>query len=385
MSTTGGSEAIRVCIRIRPPVSRERGGGRGGVVARSEKTVEAYGSDGKQQLFSCNNVFPPSSSQEDVFSNCGARELIQASMQGYYSTLFAYGPTGCGKTFTVLGEKSARARGDGGEEGIVPRSIRETFSLAQAMPSRDVRLRVSVLEIYRDTIHDLLVPSADRVSLQCREHTKYGFFVDGLELLPCRNVEETLASVVSSLRDRHTAAHTMNEKSSRSHAILTLHIDSLPRKPAKEGDSVATTPPTYGSTMFVDLAGSERPKETSSSGSTLREAGHINFSLFVLSKVIRRMSTKGQRGKIGVPFRDTALTKLLIGSLGGNSKTLMFACVAPTVASVPETLRTLQFAGQVAGIQNRPLIRLDPREKLIQDLRCPSWTLHLPHFQSKPW
>jgi hypothetical protein len=134
-------------------------------------------------------------------------------------------------------------------------------------------------------------------------------------------VNSTLVEVVDALKSRHTAGHLLNERSSRSHCMLTLHVDSLPLEDEDDDDGDSggggVRPPTYGSMTFVDLAGSERPKETGSSGNTLKDAGHINKSLYMLGKVINGMvSSKGSRKKHNVPFRDSALTKLLIGSLG---------------------------------------------------------------------
>lgn len=158
--------------------------------------------------------------------------------------------------------------------------------------------------------------------------------------------------------------------------MVTLHIDSLPGKP-NPGDR---RPPTYGSMTLVDLAGSERPKSTGSTGILLREAGHINRSLYTLAKVIQALTSPGP-GRGRGPFRDSSLTKLLIGSLGGSGKTLMLTCVSAAQSAVPESLRALRFAMQVKGIQNRPVLQLDPREKLIQDLRSEIQRLRLENAQ----
>ena len=364
------SESIRVCIRVRPLNKRERKAGdhKGGVECLDESTIRTITKD--RQTFSCSRVFNPSSSQDEVFEECGVRDLVQASIRGYNATLFAYGPTGCGKTHTTLGEASKTGFS---LEGLVPRCVRDLHNVAdQLRGSREIKLRVSCLEIYREVIRDLLTPEPQAregaPNLLCREHPKYGFFVDGLVLKPCANVNNTLATVVSALRDRHTGTHQMNERSSRSHMLLTLHVDSLPLK-APSGGS-AGEPPTYGSLSIVDLAGSERPKETGSRGAALREAGHINKSLYTLGKVIAGMAKPGRAGrKRNVPFRDSTLTKLLIGSLGGSSKTLMIGCISPAETALLESLRTLNFASQVCVIKNNPQVRLDPREKLIQDLR----------------
>jgi hypothetical protein len=265
---------------------------------------------------------------------------------------------GSGKTHTLIGKSG----GDNSGEGIIFRSIRHVFSMVSA-GNRDVSIRVSCLEIYKDKTTDLLVTSKERNSLQLREHPKYGFFVDGLILEPCGDAAKALSTVAQSLRERHVGSHDRNERSSRSHCVIAVHADSLPR-------DVDSSPPTYGSLSLVDLAGSERPKETGSAGAALREAGHINKSLYTLGEVIKAMVKKGPRASRSVvPFRDSVLTKLLIGSLGGNCKTLMFANISPESHHVAETLRTLNFASQVKCVVNRPVVQLDPREKVIHELR----------------
>jgi hypothetical protein len=357
-SAVDGSEAISVCIRIRPLVKHERGQKECIVSDDSEIRVSTAK---KNHEFACSHVFNSSTSQATVFERCGVIPLLESSLHGYNSTIFAYGPTGCGKTFSVLGELSGKQHNT---EGLIPRSIREMFHMKEMFEDRIIKLRVSCFEIYRETIHDLFVPAPDRSALLCREHPKYGFFVDGLLLQQCIEVNSTLLEVIEALRSRHTSNHLLNERSSRSHCMLTLHIDSLPANPEE-----SSTPPTYGSITFVDLAGSERPKETGSSGNTLRDAGYINKSLYILGKVISGMvSSKGKR-KQSIPFRDSSLTKLLIGSLGGTSKTMMFGCISPAASSAAETIRTLNFAYGVKGIKNKPKVQLDPREKLIQELR----------------
>lgn len=256
------------------------------------------------------------------------------------------------------------------------------------------------MEIYKEVITDLLLPMKERSSLSLREHPKsefmvfvcerkktqstdmwivrlhrFGFFVDGLFLKPCTDLTTSLVNVTKALRDRHTGSHDLNAHSSRSHCALTIHVDSLPKNEtsANADDSF---PPTYGAMTFVDLAGSERPKETGSSGITLKETCHINRSLYVLGKVIAGLAKNGRRA--GTPFRDSALTKILVGSLGGSSKTTMIACISPAKHCISETRRTLAFANQVKGIQNQPVIQLDPREKLIHELK-----LEIEHLRSE--
>ena len=230
---------------------------------------------------------------------------------------------------------------------------------------------MTCLEIYREVVHDLLAPHPDRTSLQVREHPRWGFFVDGLRVAPCASARERRI-VRGALRSRRTGSHAMNARSSRSHCMVTVFVDAE-NVPPNSGAPGLCHPggATFGSISLVDLAGSERPKATGSEGQSLKEAGHINKSLYTLGKVIRGLSDAAARGAgpQQVPFRDSKLTKLLISSLGGHCKTLMVGCVSSSSDATPETLRTLDFAMRIRGIRNRPVVQLDPQEKLINELR----------------
>ena len=205
-----------------------------------------------------------------------------------------------------------------------------------------------------------------------REHPRWGFFVDGLRVAPCASAARALEIVRGALRSRRTGSHAMNARSSRSHCMVTVFVDAE-NVPPNSGAPGLCHPggATFGSISLVDLAGSERPKATGSEGQSLKEAGHINKSLYTLGKVIRGLSDAAARGAgpQQVPFRDSKLTKLLISSLGGHCKTLMVGCVSSSSDATPETLRTLDFAMRIRGIRNRPVVQLDPQEKLINELR----------------
>jgi hypothetical protein len=165
-ASESGSEAIAVCVRIRPLVKHEKGQSE---CIEYEKREIRVSSSNKNYEFACTHVFDPSTTQETVFERSGVRPLLESSLMGYNSTLFAYGPTGCGKTFSILGELSNKQQN---LEGLIPRAVREIFNLAEIEDNRTIKLRVSCFEIYREVIHDLFVSSSDRTSLLCREHPK---------------------------------------------------------------------------------------------------------------------------------------------------------------------------------------------------------------------
>ena len=244
--------------------------------------------------------------------------------------------TSCAHLFTGIARRSSPTGKRGGKdvhgagesskssvehEGIVPRSVREVFTLIEHLDTREIKLRISCLEIYREVVHDLLVPAPERASLQVREHPKYGFFVDGLFLKPSSDVPGGLATVVTALRDRHTGSHHLNARSSRSHCMLTIHIDSLPRAPPTNGDAALPAPPTYGSMSFVDLAGSSGQRRRAPRGRPARGRPHKPVPVHARKSHQRHARFFWQtESEKTVPFRDSNLTKLLIGSLGVRAR-----------------------------------------------------------------
>ncbi|KAH8079186.1 hypothetical protein JL720_9449 [Aureococcus anophagefferens] len=212
------------------------------------------------------------------------------------------------------------------------------------------RVRVTCVEVYRESVTDLLTHPSKRKALNVREHPQYGFFVEGLRVAGCATPQRACAVVAQALANRKVGSHQLNERSSRSHALITLYVDaeSPPRGGGRGADDARPV-------TFVDLAGSERLKETKSAGASMvKDAGHINKSLYTLGKVIRGLELMHRSAKApNVPYRDSALTKLLISSLGGSCKTLMFGCVSSASGSAVNKHQNLveQLQEEVARLR----------------------------------
>lgn len=205
-------------------------------------------------------------------------------------------------------------------------------------------------------------------SLAVRWNIRNGFFVQDLFVVECEVLQDVMAVVSEGHRNRRIGSHELNKDSSRSHSILTVHLESETIDP-DDGHPLVK----FGKIVFVDLAGSERLKDTRSEGMTLTETGAINRSLFTLSKVISALADAAKKKKPKksnfVPYRDSKLTKLLMDSLGGTSMTLMIACVSPSSHYMDETISTLNYATRANKIQNKPMVQMDPKEQLIYNLR----------------
>jgi hypothetical protein len=231
---------------------------------------------------------------------------------------------------------------------------------------------------------DLSLPNGGKdAPLQVREHPQDGFYAEGCTQTRVGSLDEAVRVVDAALRVRHIGAHDMNSRSNRSHFITEIRLELLGDAADHRldelggigGDGAEFS--VLGKMTIIDLAGSERLKATNSSGAVLQDTGFINRSLYVLGKVIAGLVRNGPSAGGAaayanvrdVPFRESKLTKLLVGSLGGTSKTLLISCVTEASGSVGETLRTLKFSMAAAKIKNRPIKFLDPQEKLILDLK----------------
>ncbi|KNE60851.1 hypothetical protein AMAG_06617 [Allomyces macrogynus ATCC 38327] len=356
-TTLRGEEHVRVVVRVRPLAAREAQDARGLVVLDDMQTVQLM--DGKTMTY--DRVYGESTSQADLFEDSGVLALVNRAIAGYSATVFAFGQTGSGKTFTMTGPDAATPAG----AGVIPRALRHLFELiALAPPEIKYTVRAGYLEIYNEQVQDLLNPSG--AALPVRWRRERGFYVENLFVVECEVLDDCLAVLEEGLRNRTTAAHALNERSSRSHSVLTVYIESEEVAGAEGGEG----PPTqrFGKISFVDLAGSERVKESKATGEMLKESSNINQSLLVLGSCISALADpKKKNGHI--PYRDSKLTKLLMDSLGGNGIALMIACISPAQPSLPESIQTLRYAARAKRIRNRPTVRLDPREELIARLK----------------
>ncbi len=390
-ASSTNTDNIRVIVRCRPLNERE-------IQRREDSAVHADGSNclkivsngpsgtQSQKSFRFNRVFLGESSQKEFFQGSGITTLLDSCLDGYAATAFAYGQTGSGKTYSMSGyEENVEGGNFNGEaDGLIPRSVRYLFQRIQdqsnnkngsdsraSRGSPNYRIMASFCEIYNEQVFDLL--SLKSVSLPVRWNPAKGFFVEDLLLVQCETMQDVMDVLSEGHRNRRVGSHDLNKDSSRSHSMLTLHIESETIDP-DDGHSIIK----FGKMVFVDLAGSERLKDTKSVGQTLTETGAINKSLFTLANVISALSTAHAEGggakplnasQSHIPYRDSKLTKLLMDSLGGTSLALMVCCCSPASGFYEETLNTLKYATRAAKIQNKPTLQLDGKEQLIARLR----------------
>ncbi|KAJ6727968.1 KINESIN-LIKE PROTEIN [Salix koriyanagi] len=333
---------IRVFCRVRPLIPEDSPGADGRVIS-FPTTTEALGrgidlaQNGQKYSFTFDKVFMPDASQEDVFVEIS--QLVQSALDGYKVCIFAYGQTGSGKTYTMMGKP-----GNPEQKGLIPRSLEQIFQTKQSLQSQGWKyeMQVSMLEIYNETIRDLL-------STKDSSRTEYGSngkqyaikhdangntLVSNLTVVDVCSTREVSFLLDQASHSRSVGKTQMNEQSSRSHFVFTLRIS---------GVNENTEQQVQGVLNLIDLAGSERLSKSGSTGDRLRETQAINRSLSSLSDVIFALAKKEDH----VPFRHSKLTYLLQPCLGGDSKTLMFANISPDNSSLGESLCSLRFASRV--------------------------------------
>lgn len=277
------------------------------------------------------------------------------------------------------------------QAGVIPRAIRNIFEQLCAMkeldsneeseeskPSYDFDVRVQFLEVYGEEIRDLLTTQQSKKKLSIRDVGMDEPEVVGATETKVDSAEEALLCLTRGMYRRVTGATAMNESSSRSHAILSLIVEQSVVLDPEEGvqssggkaDSMQQLVQGKRSKFnFVDLAGSERQKRTQASGQRLKEGININQGLLVLGNVISALGDPKNKGKTFVPYRDSKLTRLLKGSLGGNHKTLMIACVSPSASNLEESLNCLRYANRAKNIQNHAVVNIDATSRLVGELR----------------
>ncbi|KAJ8437962.1 hypothetical protein Cgig2_033695 [Carnegiea gigantea] len=333
---------IRVYCRLRPLSEKEKADNQRNIVLSvDEFTVEHPWKDdkGKQHIY--DRVFDGTATQEDVFED--TKYLVQSAVDGYNVCIFAYGQTGSGKTYTIYGSES--------NPGLTPRATSELFNILKRDKNKfSFSLKAYMLELYQDTLVDLLLPKGTkRPKLDIKKDSKGMITVENVTVANISTFEELRHIIQKGSEQRHISGTHMNEQSSRSHLILSIVIEST---------NLQTQSVARGKLSFVDLAGSERVKKSGSAGSQLKEAQSINKSLSALGDVISALSTGGQH----IPYRNHKLTMLMSDSLGGNAKTLMFVNVSPAESNLDETYNSLNYASRVRSIINDPNKNVSSKE-----------------------
>nr|XP_048273598.1 chromosome-associated kinesin KIF4A isoform X2 [Myodes glareolus] len=346
---------VRVALRCRPLVSKEIS--EGCQTCLSFVPGEPQVVVGNDKSFTFDFVFDPSTEQEEVF-NTAVAPLIKGIFKGYNATVLAYGQTGSGKTYSMGGAYTAEQEHES-TIGVIPRVIQFLFKEINKKSDFEFTLKVSYLEIYNEEILDLLCPSREKTQINIREDPKEGIKIVGLTEKTVLVASDTVDCLEQGNNSRTVASTAMNSQSSRSHAIFTISIEQR-----KKNDKNSNF---HSKLHLVDLAGSERQKKTKAEGDRLKEGININRGLLCLGNVISALGDD-KKGSF-VPYRDSKLTRLLQDSLGGNSHTLMIACVSPADSNLEETLNTLRYADRARKIKNKPIINIDPQAAELNHLK----------------
>jgi len=354
------SDNVRVVVRCRPLNQKEKDMNTPMAVKCDEArgTVSIKAADGRSseppKVFTYDRVFGPDSKQPDVY-NDAARSIVESVIEGYNGTIFAYGQTGTGKTFTMEG-----IRAEPELRGIIPNSFAHIFGYISKMDG-DTRflVRVSYLEIYNENVRDLLGRNQN-AKLEVKERPDVGVYVKDLSAYVVNNADDMDKTMTTGNNHRSVGATNMNATSSRSHAIFTITIE----RSEKGADGQQHL--RMGKLHMVDLAGSERQSKTGASGDRLKEANSINVSLSTLGNVISAL-VDGKSTHI--PYRNSKLTRLLQDSLGGNAKTVMIANMGPASYNVDETISTLRYANRAKNIKNKAKINEDPKDALLREFQ----------------
>ncbi|XP_061379128.1 kinesin-like protein unc-104 isoform X4 [Danaus plexippus] len=368
--------SVKVAVRVRPFNSRE--------IARECKCIiEMSGNttviinpklppNNKESAKSFNFDFsywshnpsdPEFSSQIMVYKDIG-EEMLQHAFDGYNICIFAYGQTGAGKSYTMMG------RGEDSQEGIIPQICKDLFRRIRQTTSEDLTysVEVSYMEIYCERVRDLLNPK-NKGNLRVREHPALGPYVEDLSKLAVMSYQDIYDLIDEGNKARTVAATNMNETSSRSHAVFTIFFTQQ-----RHDKTTNLVSEKVSKISLVDLAGSERADSTGAKGTRLKEGANINKSLTTLGKVISALAeiaSKSKKSKKAdfIPYRDSVLTWLLRENLGGNSKTAMIAAISPADINYDETLSTLRYADRAKQIVCKAVVNEDANAKLIRELK----------------
>ncbi|XP_028968277.1 kinesin-like protein unc-104 [Galendromus occidentalis] len=364
--------SVKVAVRVRPFNKRELTRDCRLIIQMQDNTtVIENPRDGITKNFnydysywSTNTSDPHFAGQDQVYSDIG-EEMLQHAFDGYNVCIFAYGQTGAGKSYTMMG------RQEEGQEGIIPHICKDLFFKVREDPVEDMlySVEVSYMEIYCERVRDLLNPQ-NKNNLRVREHPLLGPYVEDLSKLVVTSYEDINNLMDEGNKARTVAATNMNETSSRSHAVFTIMFTQR-----RHDKQTGLDTEKVSKISLVDLAGSERADSTGAQGTRLKEGANINKSLTTLGKVISGLAemaanrnTKRKRAD-HIPYRDSVLTWLLKENLGGNSKTAMIAAISPADINYDETLSTLRYADRAKQIVCKAVVNEDANARMIRELK----------------
>ncbi|XP_056273815.1 kinesin-like protein KIF21A isoform X3 [Pseudoliparis swirei] len=387
--TSGQDESsVRVALRIRPQLAREKI--EGCHICTYVMPGEPQVILGKDKSFTYDYIFDMDSQQDAIYASC-TEKLIEGCFEGYNATVLAYGQTGSGKTYTMgtgfdvnIGEE---------ELGIIPRAVHHLYqgieqrrqaAQEQGSPAPEFKINAQFLELYNEEVLDLFDSTRDvkqKSHIKIHEDTAGGIYTVGVTTRTVSSEAEMMQCLKLGALCRTTASTQMNVQSSRSHAIFTIHLCQVrvcasdnqesesDNRVSTNGNSEMDEYETLTAKFhFVDLAGSERLKRTGATGERAKEGIAINCGLLALGNVISALGDRSKRSS-HVPYRDSKLTRLLQDSLGGNSQTVMIACISPSDRDFMETLNALKYANRARNIKNKVMVNQDKASQQISVLR----------------
>uniref|UniRef100_A0A2I3FXF6 Kinesin-like protein KIF21A n=1 Tax=Nomascus leucogenys TaxID=61853 RepID=A0A2I3FXF6_NOMLE len=376
--------------RIRPQLAKEKI--EGCHICTSVTPGEPQVFLGKDKAFTFDYVFDIDSQQEQIYIQC-IEKLIEGCFEGYNATVFAYGQTGAGKTYTMGTGFDVNIVEE--EQGIISRAVKHLFksieekkhiAVKNGLPPPDFKVNAQFLELYNEEVLDLFDTTRDidakskKSNIRIHEDSTGGIYTVGVTTRTVNTESEMMQCLKLGALSRTTASTQMNVQSSRSHAIFTIHVCQTRVCPQIDADNATDNKIISESAQmnefetltakfhFVDLAGSERLKRTGATGERAKEGISINCGLLALGNVISALGDKSKRAT-HVPYRDSKLTRLLQDSLGGNSQTIMIACVSPSDRDFMETLNTLKYANRARNIKNKVMVNQDRASQQINALR----------------
>ncbi|XP_074661847.1 kinesin-like protein unc-104 [Tubulanus polymorphus] len=369
--------SVKVAVRVRPFNNREMARECEGIISMSGgKTTTITNPKAGPKDAQRNHSFnfdhsymsqtdssdPEFVSQRQVYEDIGL-EMLEHAFEGYNVCIFAYGQTGAGKSYTMMGKNEPS------QKGIIPQLCEDLFNRMHENSGADISysVEVSYMEIYCERVRDLLNPKS-KGNLRVREHPLLGPYVEDLSKLAVTSFNDINDLIDAGNKARTVAATNMNETSSRSHAVFTIVFTQK-----KHDQQTNLCGEKVSKISLVDLAGSERADSTGATGARLKEGANINKSLTTLGKVISALAEvtnhKRRRKTDFIPYRDSVLTWLLRENLGGNSKTAMIAALSPADINYDETLSTLRYADRAKQIMCKAVVNEDPNARLIRELK----------------
>uniref|UniRef100_A0A803SN10 Kinesin-like protein KIF21B n=1 Tax=Anolis carolinensis TaxID=28377 RepID=A0A803SN10_ANOCA len=377
-----------VCV-IRPQMPKEKI--EGCHICTSVTPGEPQVLLGKDKAFTYDFVFDLETWQEQIYTTCVSK-LIEGCFEGYNATVLAYGQTGAGKTYTMGTGFDMSISEE--ENGIIPRAITHLFNgiderkraaQEQGVPAPEFKVSAQFLELYNEEILDLFDSTRDpdsrhrKSNIKIHEDANGGIYTTGVTSRLIGSQDELIQCLKQGALSRTTASTQMNVQSSRSHAIFTIYLCQMrvcsPVHLVNTNSLLEGSQPTSeyetrtAKFHFVDLAGSERLKRTGATGERAKEGISINCGLLALGNVISALGDQSKKA-LHVPYRDSKLTRLLQDSLGGNSQTVMIACVSPSDRDFMETLNTLKYANRARNIKNKVVVNQDKTSQQISALRA---------------